>query len=130
LGNSVLNQYGEKQPLTVHRFAAGTRVNGKWVRGNETLLQVPAVVVPYQPQIAQGGGAGATTQVEGQESRGGIVIYTAIDQPLRAASQGGQTDADVVEYDGRRFQVQTSDKRWQIAALAHCRAVAFEEDPA
>ncbi len=116
----MIADFGEPAPLDVSRATVGAYVSGRWAPGTpEAITLDSAVVVPADPETLK-------LLPSGQELTAGIIIYT--DDELRTVDEAGKFPADVVTYDGKTWQVQKVERRWQVEGLEHYKSIAILED--
>ncbi len=101
-------------PTTVYRAAPGLVVNGRWVEGTRTPIQIMASIQPAQGDELQ-------ILELGDRVRGAVKVYTQ--EALRSVDEVGQADADQIEYAGDLYQVQIV-ARFTMGVLDHTRALA------
>lgn len=115
--NSLIQKYDE--PITIERRAAGSFVNGQLVKGSITNVSATACVMPMSPTEIK-------ILAEGQEDMAGITVYSEVQ--IKPAIEAAKTNADVILWDGRRWQVKSVHYRPQLAGLEHYKAMALLED--
>lgn len=86
---------------TVHRRAAAVYVHGRAQAGVDSTIQIVASVQPVT-------GNDLLRLPEGRRSVETRVLFTATE--LRAGGQGKDHEADHVEMDGERWEVQLAEK--------------------
>lgn len=104
-----------KIPLTLLRKVQGAWVNGKWVEGTETEVEIQVNIQPVKPhELLQ--------FPEADRSREWYKVYSASD--MRTDREGADGwEADEFMFEGQRYKVmKTSTYRMQI--LDHCKAWA------
>jgi hypothetical protein len=118
MANSLINKYGE--PITILRPATGAYVDGVFVPGGAPASSTAtACVMPLSEEDI-------ALLPEGQEDKDGIVVYTETE--LKSGGEVSQTTPDLIEWDGKTWQVMQSKYRSQIPSLAHWKVIALLED--
>lgn len=114
---------GFRQHITVERTEVGTiDDNGRYTKGETTAMDIMASVQPLGSQERY-----TLLGPEGARNVAYVKIYT--DTCLRpqsaAGGQGESTQADIVDYGGRRYMVIQCDA-YQSRVINHYRAYAKE----
>jgi len=99
--SDLIQSFG--QTVTVNRRAAGAWVAGDWVPGTPSTFDITMSVQPLTDKEL-------LDLPEAQRTRRTIKGYT--DTFLNTTSKEDATEADLVEYDGRDFEVQRVEQ-WQ-----------------
>lgn len=108
---------GFRKPVTIWRTSAGTiDENGRYTKGQKEKKTIQASVQPLGNQERY--------TIAGPEgSRNVMYIKVYSDIPLQVRTD--DTDADVVEWQGKQFQVIQTDY-FQSGVISHYRAYAVE----
>lgn len=117
LGALAVAHLGEASAVTVHRTAAGTRVNGTWVKGAVTDSDLDAVVYHSTPrdllQLPEG-------------ERGNEAITILSEFAFRTSDVSGQYEADRVTWQGRVYRVTTVGDWLRVGGFTSVIAVRCE----
>lgn len=96
-----------RKPLSVTRYAPGAYVDGFWVEGAPSTIQITASVQPASAEDMQ-------TLPEGRRLTGAYRLFT--DDTLFVAD--GQQQADVVQIDGHPYETMTT-AHWHNGIVPH-----------
>lgn len=103
------------ETLSVKRYAAGSWVEGRFVRGDESTTQILASVQPLSPNEI-------VKLPEHMRNRETLKIYTG-DRLFLGDEKSGKS-GDIITHDGREFEVQKVEN-WHIGTnLQHYKAYA------
>ena len=105
-----------RKPLTVKRLEPGAWVNGLWVEGDETTIQVNVSVQPTSPEDMQ-------SLPEGRRERKSYSLFG--DTRLRSVEDGANPDRVVI--NGDDYEVVTSSE-WRNGILPHNRSIVQRVD--
>lgn len=106
--------------ITVQRIGAGAHINGVWVPGAVTEVQVRGSLQPINAREL-------ALLPEGERARGRWKLYT--DDLLRTADPTAATEADRVLWEGRTLTVvQVRSYAHTGLSLAHYRCELVEEE--
>lgn len=106
-----------KIPLTIYRRTQGSYVNGDWVEGTTTEVEVEVNIQPIKPHQLM-------IFPESERSKTWLRLFSA--DLLRTQKEGaGGHDADEFLWKGERFKVMKVDD-WlgTMGILEHCEAIA------
>lgn len=92
----LIDNFGKQ--YTFRRFGAGTRVKGVWTNGD---LAAP---VTFTASIQPLTYADTMKLPEGERTKDYVRIYTTTQ--LRQTSEQDKTKGDIVDFKGRRYEVQ------------------------
>ena len=84
------------EPLTIIRNGAGSYVDGSWVNGADSNVNIKAVVQNANPDDL-------VLLPEGTRSTEAMKIHTT--SKVFTVSEVGETDADQFDYDGSRYRI-------------------------
>ena len=114
-------------PVTVtrHRFAAGTFVNGTYVVGADTPVDVESVIHPVTAKTKLS--ARMLREIDLQRNTDWIVLYSALDT-YQQGDEATQTKGDRVEYQGFFWEIMAVDQ-WLAGVLDHQKAIAAKVQP-
>lgn len=107
-----------KESILVHRKSGGGYVNGRWVEGVVTTSTHSSVSV--QPTSARD----LQMLPEGETLEGSVRIFDI--EPLYSQDVNAGKEADVVEYNGKRYKVIKVDP-WMNGIMDHYEAIAALE---
>jgi hypothetical protein len=102
-----------RRSLTVIRQQPGQYVNGVWQPGSEETLTIRASVQPTSPDDIE-------RLPEGRRERQAFTLYSS--QALRIIDESEETNADIVEIDGQRYEA-TARQPWQNNLINHHRTI-------
>lgn len=109
-----------RKPLTGLRFAPGAYVDGRWVEGVSSPLNLNASVQPATAEDLQ-------TLEESRRQFTTYRIYTDI--LLKTVVEGEQgTNPDIIYYDGDEYEV-TRVFPWQNRIIPHYKALITRRQP-
>lgn len=104
-----------KVPIQVKRFGEGEWVDGYFVSGVETTLNIEANVQPLR-------GHELLTLPETDRTKESVKVYCV--ETLNTVEEVGQTKADVVIWEGKRFQA-IKTMTYKMGVLDHTKTVCF-----
>lgn len=87
-------RWTEKIELT--RFSSGTYVDGVWVNGSSTIIQINAVVQNAQADDL-------ILLPEGSRSSEAVKIHTVT--KVKTVSENGESNADIFSYNGKTYKI-------------------------
>lgn len=102
-------------PIIVLRQGAGSYVNGYWQNGTQETLNREANVQPMKGWELQ-------SLPESDRSKESIKVYGVDD--LRTVEEVGATKADIVVWQGKKFQVMRVMK-YEMGILDHTKAICY-----
>ena len=116
IGRTVPNfMLTHKVTITVLRQGQGTWVDGYWVDGTETPLYVEANVQPLR-------GHELLTLPEADRTKASIKVYCV--ETLRTVEEVGQTKADVIVWEGKRWQA-IKTMTYKMGVLDHTKTICY-----
>ena len=104
-----------KTPITVLRQCAGDWVNGRWVDGTEVRLPIEANVQPLKGHELQ-------NLPESERSKASIKVYCV--ETLNTVEEVGQTKADIVVWEGKRWQAIRT-MTYKMGVLDHTKTICY-----
>lgn len=104
-----------KIPITILRQGEGGYVDGYWVNGVETPLDIEANVQPMR-------GHELLTLPESDRTKESIKVYCV--EKLQTVEEVGQTKADIVVWEGKRFQA-IKTMTYKMGVLDHTKTVCY-----
>ena len=104
-----------KIPIVVLRQGEGAWIDGYWVNGAETPLDVEANVQPMR-------GHELLTLPESDRTKESIKVYCV--ETLKTVEEVGQTKADVIVWDNKRFQA-IKTMTYKIGVLDHTKTICY-----
>lgn len=106
--------------LDVNRSSAGTRVNGRYVAGTVSVVQVEANVQPYQRRT------GEASPPEGDRHRSLVKVFAK--QALVPVSEGDPSQiADTFEWEGDLYEVMQV-LPWKMGLMDHYECLAIKKE--
>ncbi len=116
--SSIVEDFG--QPYLVHRYTAGSRLNGSWVPGAEAAGWPKSLILSIQPANP----TEIQMLAEGQRQIDWQKIYS--DVPLFMTDEVTQTAGDVVEYNGRKYRIKKINTYPGETDMPHTKAFALK----
>lgn len=104
-----------KIPITILRQGEGGYVDGYWVNGVETPLNIEANVQPMR-------GHELLTLPESDRTKESIKVYCV--ETLRTVEEVGQTKADIIVWEGKRFQA-IKTMTYKMGVLDHTKTICY-----
>lgn len=104
-----------KIPITVLRQGVGGWVNGRWVDGVEVELPIEANVQPLKGHELQ-------NLPESERSKASIKVYCV--ETLNTVEEVGQTKADIVVWEGKRWQAIRT-MTYKMGVLDHTKTICY-----
>ena len=104
-----------KIPIVVLRQGEGAWVDGYWVNGVETPLDIEANVQPMR-------GHELLTLPEADRTKESIKVYCV--ETLKTVEEVGQTKADVIVWDNKRFQA-IKTMTYKMGVLDHTKTICY-----
>lgn len=104
-----------KIPIVVLRQGEGAWVDGHWVNGVETPLDIEANVQPMR-------GHELLTLPEADRTKESIKVYCV--ETLKTVEEVGQTKADVIVWDTKRFQA-IKTMTYKMGVLDHTKTICY-----
>lgn len=104
-----------KIPIVVLRQGEGAWVDGYWVNGTETYLDIEANVQPMR-------GHELLTLPESDRTKESIKVYCV--ETLKTVEEVGQTKADVIVWDNKRFQA-IKTMTYKMGVLDHTKTICY-----
>ena len=95
------NVYDE---YTIKRFATGHNVNGRWVHGLVSAVEITASVQPFNSRQL-------LLLPEGKRDRGWVKVFTSTELTC-LKGDGGKQEGDQILFKGFYYEIQTLDN-WQ-----------------
>ena len=112
--------YTGRTTLTVTRAGTGSRVNGRYVPGTPTTVEVVANVQPYQRR------SGEVSIPEGDRDRSLLKIFAR--EPLRAVVEGNPSSvADTFTWNGETYEV-IQVQYWGMGMMNHWECLAIKKE--
>lgn len=103
----------KKIPLTVYRIGLGSWVDGKWVEGSETEVEIEVNIQPFKNHELM-------MLPESERSRKWYKLYSA--DEIRTLNEG-ENGSDEFIFEGERYRVM-STRRFSMGTLDHWKATA------
>lgn len=101
--------------FTVKRYAAGEYIDGHYMPGAESLIEIIASIQPASPyEILQ--------LPEGQRTKEAIKVYTTTG--LRQTIEAQEVKGDRIAYKGRLYEVQKVSTWESFTDIPHFKAMA------
>lgn len=104
-----------KVPIQVKRWGEGEWVDGYFVNGIETTLDIEANVQPLR-------GHELLTLPEADRTKESIKVYCV--ETLKTVDEVGQKKADIIIWEGKRWQA-TRPMTYKMGVLDHTKTVCF-----
>ena len=104
-----------KVPITVIRKSAGAWVDGYWVDGIDIELSVEANVQPLR-------GHELLSLPESDRTKDSIKVYCV--ETLNTLSEVGQTKADLVIWEGKKYQA-IRPMTYKMGVLDHTKTICY-----
>lgn len=104
-----------KVPVQVKRFGEGEWVDGYFVNGVETTLDIEANVQPLR-------GHELLTLPEADRTKESIKVYCV--ETLKTVDEVGQKKADVIIWEDKRWQA-TRTMTYRMGVLDHTKTICF-----
>lgn len=110
---------GFRKTFTITRHDAGSYVEGVWVEGSESDIDIQASAQPLRPDEVQ-------LLPEARRNEQAFKIYT--DAPLQIAEPGDSTNSDKITIDGEVFELISVAPN-QSDVINHYKAIAVKPIP-
>lgn len=109
-----------RKPFTVRRRSPGTRINGRWVEGQESTLTIMASVQPLKLSEME-------ALPEGRRQSTAVKVYTSERLYGARAERDGQPGCspDILEYMGADYEI-VGVSPYQSGIIPHYKAFAVE----
>lgn len=104
-----------KIPIVVLRQGEGAWIDGYWVNGAEIPLDIEANVQPMR-------GHELLTLPEADRTKESIKVYCV--ETLKTVEEVGQTKADVIVWDNKRFQA-IKTMTYKMGVLDHTKTICY-----
>lgn len=104
-----------KVPITVLRKGEGAWVDGYWVDGVETPIEIEANVQPLK-------GHELMSLPEADRTKESIKVYG--EATLRTLSEVGQTKADLIIWEGKKYQA-VKTLTYKMGILDHTKTICY-----
>ena len=104
-----------KVPIQVKRYEEGSWVDGYFVNGVETTLDIEANVQPLR-------GHELLTLPEADRTKESIKVYCV--ETLNTLEEVGQTKADVIVWEGKRWQA-IKTMTYKMGVLDHTKTICY-----
>lgn len=104
-----------KVPIQVRRYGEGSWVDGYFVNGVETTLDIEANVQPLR-------GHELLTLPEADRTKESIKVYCV--ETLNTVEEVGQKKADIVIWEGKKFQA-IKTMTYKMGVLDHTKTICY-----